>query len=73
MKFNYSIGTSNFPSSAAAYRYYKSQDSDFTLPELNKLIDEKSISIGRPKAKNALEVVRLCEKEERYYIDQYID
>lgn len=61
------IGTSHFPSHGAALRYYTGQDPATTAFEIVRMVNDKTISIGRPKAKSG-ETVFLNTEEERYFI-----
>ncbi len=61
-------GTSNFPSTNAALRYYQTYvDADFRGSDIVKKIKEKSIEIGRPEAKEGFTIM-LHPEEERYYL-----
>lgn len=61
-------GTCHFPSEAAAVRYYSNYENNPVKAVRTKL-KEKSIAIGKPKAKPGQKVY-LNQEEERYFVEE---
>lgn len=62
------IGTAHFETAGAAYRYYRKQDSTFTMADAMAKIKAGEIAIGRPDIPTGTELG--CDDDGRYFIDE---
>ena len=62
------IGTSHFKTAGDAYRYYRKQDSAFTMGDAMHKIKAGEISIGPPEIPTGTELG--CDDDGRYFIDE---